>query len=178
MLLQSTSVAALRTDAEVVKDLGVNSQAVFLQDIDHDKTILSHQAHKKLPIASLTKIMTALVVLEHRNLDESVVITNEMVGNLGDYVAIGLRAGQRVTIEDLLYATMLPSAGDAAQALAISTSGSIANFANAMNQKAKELDLKNTHFSNPVGMNEDNYSTDHDVAIILQAALKDRKSVV
>ena len=172
--LQSMSVAALRTDAEVVKDLGVNSQAVFLQDIDHGKTILSHQAHKKLPIASLTKIMTALVVLEHRNLDEAVVITNEMVGNLGDYVAIGLRAGQRVTIEDLLYATMLPSAGDAAQALAISTSGSIANFANAMNQKAKELGLKNTHFSNPVGMNEDNYSTAHDMAIILQAALKNK----
>jgi D-alanyl-D-alanine carboxypeptidase (penicillin-binding protein 5/6) len=118
--------------------------------------------------------MTALVVLEHRNLDEVVVITNEMVGNLGDYAAIGLRAGQRVTIEDLLYATMLPSAGDAAQALAIYTSGSIANFANVMNQKAKELGLKNTHFSNPVGMNEDNYSTAHDMAIILQAALKNK----
>ena len=171
-LLRSAPVAALKADTEVIKDIGVKSRAVFLWDLDHAKAILSQNAEQEMPVASLTKIMTALVTLEKRQLNETVVITQEMVGNLGDYVAIGLRVGQSVTVEDLLYATMLPSAGDAAQALAISTSGSIADFAEAMNQKAKSLGLKKTHFSNPVGMNENNYSTAHDMSIVLQAALQ------
>ena len=171
-VLQTATVAALKSDAEIIKDLNINSKAVFLHDIDRGKTILSQNADQKLPVASLTKIMTALVVLEKRQPNDVVTISRDMVSNLGDYVAIGLRAGQRVTVEELLYATMLPSAGDASQALAISTSGSIASFADAMNQKAEALGLKNTHFSNQVGMNGDNYSTAHDIAVILQAALQ------
>lgn len=171
-VLQTATVAALKSDAEIIKDLNINSKAVFLHDIDRGKTILSQNADQKLPVASLTKIMTALVVLEKRQPNDVVTISRDMVSNLGDYVAIGLQVGQRVTVEELLYATMLPSAGDASQALAISTSGSIASFADAMNQKAEALGLKNTHFSNPVGMNGDNYSTAHDIAVILQAALQ------
>ena len=158
-LIQASPVCAIKTDSEIIKDLQIDSKAIILKDIDHHKTILKQNSNQKLPVASLTKIMTALITLEKRELTEKVTITSEMVSNLGDYVSIGLRVGQQVTIEDLLYATLLPSAGDAAQALAISTSGSIAGFAKIMNQKATELGLKNTHFSNPVGMNENNYSS-------------------
>jgi len=171
-LIQASPVCAIKTDSEIIKDLQIDSKAIILKDIDHHKTILKQNSNQKLPVASLTKIMTALITLEKRELTEKVTITSEMVSNLGDYVSIGLRVGQQVTIEDLLYATLLPSAGDAAQALAISTGGSIAGFAKIMNQKATELGLKNTHFSNPVGMNENNYSSAADMAVVLEEALK------
>ena len=172
--IQATPVFAIRTNEEVLRELKLDSKSLLLIDIDHQKTLLTKDAERELPVASLTKIMTALVTLEKRQLDEKVTITRDMVSNLGDYVAIGLKEGQQVSVEDLLYATLLPSAGDAAQALAISTGGSIDGFANMMNKKAVELKLKNTHFSNPVGMNENNYSTAADFAVILQAALKNK----
>ena len=168
----TTPAFALKDDAAVLEELKTDSKAVFLYDIDHERIILQKNATQKYPVASLTKIMTALVTLEKRQLDEKVTITHEMVSNLGDYVSIGLQPGQRVTVEDLLYATLLPSAGDAAQALAISTGGSLEGFAKMMNQKAAELKLNNTHFSNPVGMNENNYSTAKDMSVVLREALK------
>ena len=171
-LLQGVPASALESDAETIKRLNLDSKAIILQDLDHDKIILSQNTEQKLPIASLTKIMTALITLEERQLDEKVTITPAMVNGLGDYVAIGLRVGQNATVEDLLYATLLPSAGDAAQALAISISGSIEEFADKMNERAAELGMKNTHSSNPVGMNENNYSTAKDMSILLKTALK------
>ena len=172
--MQAMPVFAVKTNEEVLRELKIDSKSILLIDTDHQKVILTKDAEQKLPVASLTKIMTALVTLEKRQLDEKVTITHDMVSNLGDYVAIGLKEGQQVSIEDLLYATLLPSAADAAQALAISTGGSISGFADMMNQKATELKLKNTHFSNPVGMNGNNYSTAADFAVILQAALKNK----
>lgn len=172
--MQAMPVFAVKTNEEVLRELKIDSKSILLIDTDHQKVILTKDAEQKLPVASLTKIMTALVTLEKRQLDEKVTITHDMVSNLGDYIAIGLKEGQQVSIEDLLYATLLPSAADAAQALAISTGGSISGFADMMNQKATELKLKNTHFSNPVGMNGNNYSTAADFAVILQAALKNK----
>ena len=149
----------------------------MLVDLTHERTLASMRADNQVRVASLTKIMTALVVLEERKLDERVTITLPMVSNTYDYVTIGLRVGQTVTVEDLLYALMLPSAADAAQALAISTSGSIAGFAAKMNAKAAALGLKQTHFSNPTGMDYDNYSSAADMAVITQEALKNPKFV-
>ena len=170
--LQGLPAVALKKDAEILQELKIDSKEVILVDIDHHKVILSKDADKRVPVASLTKIMTALIAIEKHKLDEKIIITHEMVSNLGDYVAIGLKVGQSATVEDLLYATLLPSAADAAQALAISTGGSIDGFSKLMNQKAEELKLKNTHFNNPVGMNENNYSTASDFAVILEEALK------
>ncbi len=169
---QGLPAAALKKDAEILEELKIDSKEVILVDIDHHKVILSKDADKRVPVASLTKIMTALIAIEKHKLDEKITITHDMVSNLGDYVAIGLKVGQNATVEDLLYATLLPSAADAAQALAISTGGSIDGFSKLMNQKAEKLGLKNTHFNNPVGMNENNYSTASDFAVILEEALK------
>ncbi len=157
--------------AQMVSELNLGSQEFLLLDATHNQVVLSKDADKVVKVASLSKIMTAIVILENRQLDDVVTITKPMISNLYDYVVIGLRVGQKVTVEDLLYALMLPSAGDAAQALAISTSGSIASFAEVMNQRTAELGLKNTHFSNPTGMDYDNYSTASDMAVILQEAL-------
>lgn len=129
------------------------------------------EADMPTAVASLTKIMTALVALENRDLSEEVVITSEMLNGLYEYAVIGLQVGQRVTVEDLLYATLLPSAGDAAQALAISTSGSTTEFAELMNARAESIGMTGTHFSNPVGMDEENYSTPREIALLVREAL-------
>ena len=169
----SQPTRAITLDADqMIRELKLGSQEYLLIDITHNEIVMSKDADKVVKVASLSKIMTAIVILEHRKLDEVVTITRPMISGLYDYVVAGLQVGQKVNVEDLLYALMLLSAGDAAQALAISTSGSIAGFAELMNNRAAELGLKNTHFSNPTGMDYDNYSTASDVAVILQEALK------
>ena len=136
------------------------------------KVLAAKDAEKEVPVASLTKIMTAMVTLENRELTDEITITYPMTQGLYEYVIAGLNPGQVATVEDLLYALLLPSAGDAAQALAIEIGGSISGFAEMMNKKAAELGLKHTHFSNPVGMDEENYSSAADMAVVLNTALK------
>lgn len=155
-----------------MEELGLSSRSYFLWNNSLGFGVLGRGMDVQTEVASLTKIMTALLVLETRDLAETVVITPEMLSGLYEFAVIGLTVGQAVTVEDLLYATLLPSAGDAAQALAISTSGSIANFADLMNKRAQGLGMANTHFSNPVGKDEENYSTPRDIAILLSEALK------
>lgn len=155
-----------------MEELGLSSRSYFLWNNSLGFGVLGRDMDVQTEVASLTKIMTALLVLETRDLAETVVITPEMLSGLYEFAVIGLTVGQAVTVEDLLYATLLPSAGDAAQALAISTSGSIANFADLMNKRAQGLGMANTHFSNPVGKDEENYSTPRDIAILLSEALK------
>lgn len=153
-------------------ELGINSRSYLLWNNTLGTIVAEKNSNAQTPVASLTKIMTALLTLERRQLDEIVEITSEMLQGLDEFAIIGLRAGQKVTVEDLLYATMLPSAGDAAQALAINTSGSVMEFAELMNQKATELGMEQTHFSNPVGFDEENYSTAQDIATLLKTALQ------
>lgn len=118
-----------------------------------------------LPIASTTKIVTALVVLEHANVDEEVVIPREAQGVEGS--SIYLKAGDVYTVKDLLYGLMLRSGNDAAVALAIHVSGSIESFSNLMNEKALSIGALNTRFTNPHGLHDDkHYSSAYDMAII------------
>lgn len=156
----------------VMNELNINSRGYLLWNNTQGLTVAEKDADEQAPIASLTKMMTALIAVEQRELDEIVEITPEMLQGLEEFAVIGLMMGQKISVEELLYATMLPSAGDAAQALAISTSGSIEEFAKLMNQKATELGMTNTHFSNPVGFDEDNYSTPRDMMILVKAAVQ------
>lgn len=150
----------------------LSSRGYFLWNNTSGFKLGGFEADTAVPVASLTKIMTALITLEHRQLDEKVTITAPMLENLEEFATIDLEVGDVVSVEELLYATLLPSAGDAAQALAISTSGSVAAFAELMNARAEELQMQNTHFSNPVGLDNDNYSTPRDIATLLRAALQ------
>lgn len=156
-----------------MEGLELNSRGYYLGSSGAEWSLGTKAASEPVPVASLTKMMTAYLVLESgSSLSEEVTIRPEMLQGLEEFAVLGLQVGQVATVEDLLYATLLPSAGDAAQALAINAAGSIEEFAKAMNRTAGKLGMKNTHFSNPVGFDEDNYSTAEDMAILLRAALE------
>ena len=159
--------------------MDIKSEHVILYNLNDDQILYEVKANDQVQIASMTKIMTAIVALEKiDNLNSKVVMTNDMFYRLAEENAsvAGFKVGEEVTYDDLLYGLMLPSGADAAQVVAISTYGSIDNFVDAMNKKVSELKLKNTKFSNPAGFDSiNNYSSVFDVSIILKYALKNDK---
>lgn len=154
----------------------VKSNNVIMYNLNDNSIIYEKNSSEKVSIASLTKILTAITVIENKNsLEEYVAINSNMLLGLDGYAKIGLQVGDRVKIIDLLYALMLPSAADAAQALSISTSGSVYEFSKLMNEEAKKIGVENSCFDNPVGMDsKDNYSTVQDVAKILIYSLNNK----
>ena len=159
---------------EIMFDL--KSDNIIMYNLNDNSIIYEKNSNEKVPIASLTKILTAITVIENKDsLEEYVVINSDMLLGLDEYAKIGLQVGDKVRIIDLLYALMLPSAADAAQALSISTSGSIYEFSKLMNEEAKKIGVENSYFDNPVGMDsKDNYSTALDVAKILIYSLNNK----
>lgn len=154
-------------------NLDIKSNNAILYNMNDNSVIYEKNSNDIKEIASLTKIMTAIVVIDNTsNLEEKVEVKNYMLNGLNGYAKAGLKEGNIVTVKDLLYALMLPSGADAAQILAIKTSGSIDKFVEEMNNKVKQLKLKNTHFDNVIGMDStDNYSTAKEVSDILKYAL-------
>jgi len=156
--------------------LELNSENYILYNRTDDIVVLERNKDEKTSMASLTKIMTALVSIENiADLDEKVIITNEMLKGLAEanVAVIGLSVNRVVTYRDLLYGTMLNSGGDAVQALSIATFGSLTKTIEAMNQKAKDLGLQNTLFANVIGLDDvNNYSTMKDLLTLLDEALK------
>ncbi len=127
--------------------------------------------NKKMPMASTTKIMTALVTLENADLSMKVTIPKEACGVEGS--SMYLIRGEVLTVNDLLYGLMLTSGNDAATALAIAVSGSQSAFVELMNNKAKQLGLTSTNFTNPSGLPDDNhYTTAFELGIITSVALQ------
>ena len=159
-------------------DLNISSQNAILYNLDTGEVLYEKQADEQKSIASLTKIMTALVTLESvDDLNQQVVLENEDFKGLAEANAVtaGFTKGEVVTYKDLLYGLLLPSGADAAKALARNISGSEQKFINKMNEKAKSLKLKNTHFSTVIGLDDDkNYSTAKEVSIIFKEALKNK----
>lgn len=157
-------------------DKAVDAKAAFVMDANSSKVLYSLNPDQKLYPASLSKIMTAIIVLDsvNGNYDELVTFSYNSVTKDIDKnsVTIGASAGDQLSIKDCLYSLLLPSANDAANALAEHIAGSINDFALLMNEKAANLGLKNTHFVNPSGLHDDNqYTTASDMAKILQYAL-------
>ncbi len=147
------------------------AKAMALLDAESGEFLCVKNADERLPMASTTKIMTALVALEHLPLDRMVTVPPEATGIEGS--SIYLYAGEQITVETLLYALLLSSANDAAVALAIETAGSVADFAALMNQKATELGLSNTHFCNPNGLHDEaHFTTARELALLTAHALK------
>lgn len=155
-------------------EFDVTAKHVILYNMEDGFVLYEKNAEEPTSIASLTKIMTAIVAIENNDdLNEIVDIKYEMLTGLTGYTIVGLKPSDNVTIKDLLYGALLPSGADAVHALAYHTSGSIEGFVKLMNNKATELGLKNTHFQNPVGIDhEDNYSTASDMAKLLQYCLE------
>jgi serine-type D-Ala-D-Ala carboxypeptidase (penicillin-binding protein 5/6) len=159
-----------------VDALNVNSKNIVLYNLDTHERVFGYKDTDKVSIASLTKIMSAVVALENiDDLDKEVTITEDMLKGLKEKNAyvVGLKVGQKVSYRELLYACIVASGADATNAIAISVSGSVDSFVVLMNKKAKELELNNTSFANPMGLDDkNNYSTVNEVAELLMYALK------
>ncbi len=148
-----------------------SAQRYILVSADDFSVIDSANAHERSEIASLTKIMTAIVALEVcDDLQQEITVPDEAIGVEGS--SIYLKPGEVMTVEDLIWAVMLNSANDAAVALAVACGGTVENFVDLMNLKAKSLCLESTHFENPNGLPADeHYSCARDLALLSCYAL-------
>lgn len=156
----------------------ISSKNIILINLNDDKVIYEKDADEKVNIASLTKIMTALVAIENiDDFNKEVIITKKMIGSLAyDLSKVKFEIGEVVTYNDLLYGILLKSGADATDSVAISISGSVDNFVKLMNDKAKALGMNNTSFSNTIGIEgENHYSSARDISILLKYALNNEK---
>lgn len=148
-----------------------NSRSCVVIDRISNTILYGKDEHAQKKMASTTKIMTALVIVENCNLNETITISKKAASTGGS--RLGLKAGDKITILDLLYGLMLRSGNDAAVALAEYYGKDVPGFAEKMNIKAKELNLKNTHFETPHGLDSDgHYTTAYELAILTNYALK------
>lgn len=155
------------------EEFNITGENVILYNLNDDRVLYNKNEKDKTQIASLTKIMTTLVALDNiNNLNESVTITLKDFEGTNGYSKAGFKVGDIVTYEDLLYGVLLPSGADAVNAVVNSTCG-YDSFVKKMNEKALEIGMNDTKFSNPIGKDDDeNYSTASDVAKMLKYALK------
>ncbi len=148
----------------------VSGEAAIVMDTATGRILYEKSIHQKMPMASTTKIMTALLALEHIPLEDYVTVDPAAVGVEGS--SIYLKANEKIKLIDLVYGLMLRSGNDAAEAVAIAVSGSVEAFAELMNARAKELGANNTNFMNPHGLtHQQHYTTAYDLAIITRAAM-------
>ncbi|MBR4906493.1 MAG: D-alanyl-D-alanine carboxypeptidase [Clostridia bacterium] len=149
----------------------VPAQAAYLIEANSGRVLYAKNETARLPMASTTKIMTALLAVESGRLTEKVTVVQEAVGTEGS--SMYLKAGEKISLEDLVYGLMLTSGNDAAVAIACFLDGSTSAFADHMNARAKTLGLSDTHFVTPNGLHDpDHYTTARDLALLGAAALE------
>lgn len=157
-------------------ELDVTSQNAILINLNEEKVLYEKNSSEQVSIASLTKIMTAIIALENiTDLDETIIISPKDLSGLKEANAatVGFQVGEKVTYRDLLYGLLLASGADAAQALTRTVAGGQENFILRMNQKAISLGMDHTHFVNETGLDaEEHYSTVEEVANMFQYALQ------
>lgn len=153
-------------------NLNLTGESAILIDAETGQIIYEKNPHEKLHPASTTKILTGILTLENASMDEIVTVDEEVVYlTKGSHIA--LEPGEQLTVKDLLYALLVESANDAALALAKHISGSVEEFAELMNNKAKELGALNSNFVNPNGLSVENHlSTAYDLSLIARYAMK------
>lgn len=165
------SITSLVPHVSAKEKIKVGAESAIMMDMDSKKVLFTKNANKKMKIASITKIMTAILAIENATLDQVVNVKRSAVGVEGS--SIFLKEGEKISMQTLLYGLMLRSGNDAATAIAEQVGGSEEGFVYLMNQKAEYLGMKNTHFSNPHGLDEkDHYSTAQDMAILTAYAMK------
>lgn len=152
------------------EELKLNSKIDLIFDRNSKTILYEKNGLKQVPMASTTKIMTAIVVLENANLDDIVTISKKAAGTGGS--RLGLKTNDKITVHDLLYGLMLKSGNDAAVALAEHVGGGIDGFAELMNKKASEMGLVNSHFVTPHGLDQEkHYTTAYELACMADYAL-------
>lgn len=149
----------------------LTAEAASIYNITDQINLYSKNVHVRMNPASITKVMTVLIALEYGHMDDIVTITEEAMISESGATLLDLHPGDQITVENLIKASMVKSANDAASALAISIGESLEGFVDMMNQKALEIGATNTHFSNPHGLtDEDHYTTAYDLYLILNEA--------
>lgn len=161
-------------------DLKLSAKAIISYDLTTDTLLYGKNVNERLPLASLTKIMTAVIVLENMKLNDEVIISRS-AAEVGEN-AMGLTAGEVLTVNELLYGLILNSGNDAAEALAQGSKFQRNDFVHLMNKKAEDLGLSNSRFTNPSGLEGDGqqYTTAKDLLVLTRLALQneDFKQIV
>lgn len=174
LLISVTVFILLISRVSYCEQIKINAKSGILIEVNTGRVLFSYNSNMKLPMASTTKIMTALLAIEYGNLDDLVIIKRSSVGIEGS--SIYLKEGESIRLRDLLYGLMLRSGNDAAMAIAEHIGGTVDNFIKLMNRKAKELGAINTNFTNPHGLHDENhYTTAYDLALITREALKKKE---
>ncbi len=168
--LNLTNAEWLATSASYEKEPQILSKVALAYDRRYKKILYEKNMYEKVPNASTTKILTAIVAYENSDLDEIVVASRRAAAIGGS--RIGLTSGDKISIQDLLKGLLLSSGNDAAIAIAEHVGGSVENFCDMMNQKAKSLGATSTHFTSPHGLdNEEHYTTANDLLIFTEYLL-------
>ncbi|WP_445669950.1 D-alanyl-D-alanine carboxypeptidase family protein [Peribacillus sp. FSL H8-0477] len=149
----------------------VSAKSAILMDQDSGRVIFEQNIHEISRIASITKIMTALLAIESGKMNKTVKISDDAVGTEGS--SLFLKHGEKMKLEDLVYGLMLRSGNDAAAAIAEEVGGSPEGFVFLMNKKAEEIGMTNSHFTNPHGLDntKDHFSTAYDMALLTRYAM-------
>ena len=157
-----------------VRAFDSSASSAILMDMDSKKIMYAKDIHNVRSVASISKIMTAILAIESGKIDNIVTIGEEINTSYGS--GIYIQIGEEIKLKDLVYGLMLRSGNDAALAIANYVGGNVEEFVNLMNKKAKEIGMKNTTFNNPSGLDEDkgNYSTAYDMAILTSYAMKNK----
>lgn len=164
-------ISSINVSSEVTTEPTINSRAAIIYERSSGTILFRKNENEKRKMASTTKIMTAIIVIEKSNLEDIVTISKKAAGTGGS--RLGLHTDDKISVHDLLYGLLLCSGNDAAVALAEYVGGDVSNFANFMNSKATELGLNSTHFVTPHGLdNDDHYTTAYELALITNYALK------
>ena len=164
------SEAVSKTDDTLLPS-SINSRSCIVFDRNSYMILYGKNENSQVKMASTTKIMTAIIVIENGNLKDTVEVSKKAASTGGS--RLGLKAGDKITVHDLLYGLMLVSGNDAAVCLAEHVGGDIEGFANLMNKKASELSLTNTHYESPHGLDSDgHYTTAYELAVLSDYALK------
>lgn len=158
-----------------ISAIDTSARSAILMDMDSNRVLYEENIHEKRSVASISKIMTALIALESDKLDEIVVVGEEIQDSYGS--GIYIKEGEEILLRDLVYGLMLRSGNDAALAIAKYVGGTVKDFVKMMNEKANEIGMNNTTFNNPSGLDQDkgNYSTAYDMAILTCFAMKNEE---
>lgn len=169
-LLPEDVESIIETAVNSEDELNINSRIAVAYDRCTGEVIWGKDENKRTAMASTTKIMTVTIAVENGNLDDVVTISAKAAGTGGS--RLGLKKDDKISLQDLLYGLMLRSGNDAAIAIAEHIGGSVEEFSNMMNEKAEELNLKDTHFVTPHGLDDpDHYTTAYELAKLTDYAL-------
>lgn len=165
-----TDVSSVISTSSIITEPVINSRSAIVYDRSSGSILYGKSENEKRKMASTTKIMTAIIVIENSNLDDVVTVSSKAASTGGS--RLGLHTNDKISIRDLLYGLLLCSGNDAAIALAENVGGTVENFSNLMNEKANTLNLTSTHFVTPHGLdNDDHYTTAYELALITNYAL-------